>query len=162
MVIIAIHERESMKVFLKKDIEKVGMANEIVKVGDGYARNYLIPRGLAVEITPENEALFTARLKKIENRKEVVTSKTSMLAEHIKGMKVTVHRKMHNDGKLYGAVSAVDIVDLLAGQGISIGKSQVVFDKSIKTKGIHKVQIKLTSALQPELTVLVVPEPNPK
>ncbi|HRN77846.1 MAG TPA: 50S ribosomal protein L9 [Candidatus Dependentiae bacterium] len=147
-----------MKVFLKQDIEKIGMAGEIVKVGDGYARNYLIPRNIAIEITPQNQSFYQSKIKSIEHRKEVIESKTSMLAERINTMKITIKRKMHDDGKLYGAISQGEVVDLLAEQGVSINKSQVVIDKSIKSKGAHKVVIKLTSRLQPELTLNVLPE----
>jgi large subunit ribosomal protein L9 len=147
-----------MKVFLKKDVEKVGMAGEIIKVTDGYARNYLFPRQLAVQVTPDNEKQFTHQVKQIEQRKEVIATKTSMLAERISDMSIKLQRKMHDDGKLYGAISAHEIVEALVKEGISISKSQVIFDKSIKTKGTHEVTIKLTSRLMPKIKVVVIPE----
>lgn len=147
-----------MKVFLKKDVEKVGMAGEMIKVNDGYARNFLFPHGLAVQITPTNEAFYTTQIKQVEHRKEVVATKTSMLAERIKRLALTIKRKMHDDGKLYGAVSTSDIVDLLSQEGVSISKSQVIFDKSIKERGAHEVTIKLTSSLQAPFKLTVLPE----
>ncbi len=147
-----------MKVFLKKDVEKIGLTGEIVKVGDGYARNYLIPRGMAVEITPKNEEFYSQQIKHVANRKEVIASKTSMLAENINSMKLTLKRKMHDDGKLYGSVSQHEIVELLAEQGVNVGKSQIILDKVIKSKGSYKVTVKLTSSLQPQVTLLVTPE----
>jgi len=147
-----------MKVFLRKDIEKVGFAGEIIKVGDGHARNYLIPRGLAIEITKKNEIFYTKRVKNVEHRKEIIATQTSMLAEKIKSLKVTLKKKMHDDGKLYGAVNTSEIVDLLAKKGIIITKNQVKIDKSIKMKGTFAVTIKLTSRLQPQLLLNVVPE----
>lgn len=147
-----------MKVFLCKDIERIGLAGEIIKVGDGYARNFLIPRKLAVEITKENEPFYVNRVKKVENRKEVIETQTSMLAEKIKNLKITLKKKAHDDGKLYGAVNATEIVDLLAKKGIVIAKNQVKIDKSIKTKGAFNVTIKLTSRLQPKLSLNIVPE----
>lgn len=147
-----------MKIFLRKDIERVGLAGEIIKVGDGYARNYLIPRGLAVEITKENEQFYVKRVKKVEYRKEAIATQTSMLAEKIKTINITLKKKAHDDGKLYGAVNAAEIVDLLANKGIVIAKNQVKFDKSIKTKGTFTITIKLTSRLQPKLSLNVVPE----
>ena len=75
-----------MKVYLLKDIERVGIVGEVIQVGNGYARNYLIPRKLAVEITPQNSKFYEGRVKKVEHRKEVVASKTSMLAEKIKSL----------------------------------------------------------------------------
>jgi len=147
-----------MKVFLLKDVEKVGCAGEMIKVQDGYAINFLFPRKLAIEITPLNEKSFTHRVKVIEKRQEVVASKTSQLAERIKSLTVTIKRKMHDGDKLYGALTEAEIVDALKEQGISISKSQVIFEKSIKAKGSHAVTIKLSSQLQPQVTVKVVAE----
>ena len=147
-----------MKVFLRKDIERVGLSGEIIKIGDGYARNYLLPRGLAVEITTKNEAFYQTQAKEVEDRKEVIATQTSMLAEKINSLKLTLKRKIHDDGKLYGAVNANEIVELLAKKGISVSKNQVVIDKSIKEKGSYKVRIKLSSRLNPTVTVIVVSE----
>lgn len=147
-----------MKVFLRKDVERIGLAGEVIKVEDGYARNFLIPRNLAIEITDANEKFYANRRAAVENRKEVVATQTSMLAEKIKNIKLTIKRKMHDDGKLYGAVSPVEIAELLAGMGINVAKSQIIFEKSIKAKGSHEVIIKLTSRLQPKITVQIIAE----
>ena len=147
-----------MKVFLRKDVEKIGMAGEIIKVNDGFARNFLIPRQLGVENTSGNESFYKKQLKTVEHRKEVISSKTSMLAEKIKGLKITIKRKMHDDGKLYGAINASEVVDALSLEGISISKSQVLFGKSIKSKGSYEVSLKLTANLKPVLKVTIVPE----
>ena len=147
-----------VKVYLKKDIERVGLAGEIVSVSEGFARNFLFPKQYAVAVTRDNENFFAKRAKTIEHRKEVLESKTSMLAEKIKLAKLTIKRKMHDDGKLYGAISPAEVVDALGQAGITISKSMVKFDKSIKEKGSHKVTIKLSSKLQPVATVTVVSE----
>lgn len=147
-----------MKVYLRKDIKGVGFAGEIVKVSEGYARNFLFPRDFGVEITPQNEAFYLNKLKQVENRKEAIATETSMLAEKIKGLKLALKRKTHDDGKLYGAIAPSDIALALKEQGVNVQKNQVIINKSIKTKGAHKVVIKLTSRLQPELTISVYPE----
>lgn len=148
-----------MKVFLLKDIEKIGMAGEIIKVSDGYGANFIIPRKLGVEVTAHNEGFYKNRVKNVEHRKEIISSKTSMLAEKINGTRVTIKRKMHDNGKLYGALSQHEIVDALAEKGITISKSQVDFGKkSIKEKGEHKVDIRLSSKLIPTVTVNVAAE----
>ncbi len=147
-----------MKVFLKEDIKNIGMAGEIVKVDDGFGRNFLIPKKLAVEVTAQNEATLQSKIKIVENRKEIINSKTSMLAERIGTLTLTLKRKVHDDGKLYAAVNTSEVADLLAEQGIAVGKSQVLIDKSIKEKGSYKVTIKLTSSLQPQVTLKVVPD----
>lgn len=155
---LAVSGVTAMKVFLLKDVVKVGMAGEIIKVSDGFAYNYLIPRKLAVEVTSENEASFAKKIKRIEQRKDVIETQTSMLAERIKSIVLKIKKKMHDDGKLYGAINAADIVDQLANQSIAISKSQVEFDKSIKSKGTYDVTIKLTSRLKPTIRVQVMSE----
>lgn len=147
-----------MEVYLYKDVEKIGLAGEIIKVGDGFARNFLIPQGLAVEITKQNKSQFLSKIRKIENRKEVIASQTSMLAEKMSTITVTLKRKMHDNGQLYGSINAVEIVEALANQGISITKSQVEFDKPLKSKGSSKVTIKLSTRLKPTITVIIASE----
>ena len=147
-----------MEVYLRKDVEKIGLAGEIIKVGDGFARNFLIPQGLAVEITSHNKSQYVSKIRKVENSKEVIASQTSMFAEKLSTVAVVLKRKMHDDGQLYGSINASEVVDALAAKGISITKSQVEFDKSIKSKGAFKVYIKLTTKLRPSITVTIIPE----
>ena len=151
-----------MKVFLLKDVEQLGMAGEIIKVSDGYAMNFLFPRKLAVEVTPENEHGFSKKIKTIEKRKEVIASQTSLLAERVKSLKVVIASKAHDhdatsgSAKLYGAIAAADVAQLLAEQGVVVQKNQVAFDKAIKTTGSHLVTVKLSNKLQPKFTLKVV------
>ena len=146
------------KIFLKSDVLNVGMAGEIVSVSEGFATNYLVPRKLGIRVTPNSEGEFQKRLQKIEKREEVIKSKSSMLAERIKSLQLTVSAKMHADGKLYGTIRPQQIMDELSKHGIAISKSMVIFNKQIKEKGSHQVTIKLSSNLQPAVTVKVVPE----
>lgn len=156
------YERLSMmKVYLLKDVEKIGIQGEIVKVADGFAANFIIPRKLGIQVTPANEASFKNKIRIVENRKEKVAEATSMLAEKIKDLKLTLKKKVHleadgKSGKLYGGVNPSDVVELLAAQGISISKSQVIFGKTIKETGNYEVTIKLSSRLQPTLNLKVV------
>jgi len=145
-----------MKVFLLKDVAKIGMAHEMVNVADGYANNYLIPRKLAVEVRPGNEAGFKKRQRHLEKRKEVIETQSSMLAERIKALKLKLRKKVHDDDKLYGAIAPAEVVELLADKGIPVSKNQVIFNKSIKKVGDHKVTIKLSSRLQPTFTLTIV------
>jgi large subunit ribosomal protein L9 len=145
-----------MKVYLLKNIEKVGIAGEILTVSEGYAQNFLFPRKLAMKVTDGNEKFFEKRAKTIEHRKEVIASETSMLAERIKDLTVTIKKKIHDDNRLYAAVNPSDIVELLAELEVKVSKSQVIFDKAIKTAGTHTITIKLSSKLQPQMTVKIV------
>ncbi len=145
-----------MKIFLLKDVEKVGISGEIIDVSEGFGRNFLIPRQLGVEVTAANEAGFARRTRVIEKREEVIESKTSILAERLKSITLTIKKKVHDDDKLYAAISATDIVDLLAAQGISVSKNQVLLDKSIKRVGVYPITIKLSSRLCPIVKIKVV------
>lgn len=153
-----------MKVFLLKDVEKVGMEGEVVKVSDGYAANFLFPRKLAIEVTPLNEKGFKIRTRVVEKRQEVVATKTSMLAERIKALKIQIKCKAHDYdqtlgiAKLYGAVSAGEIVDALTEHGVSIAKNQITLEKAIKTTGTHAVTVKLSNKLMPQFSLKVVAE----
>lgn len=147
-----------MKVYLTKDIEKVGLSGEIVKVSDGYGRNFIIARNAGIEITDKNEQFYLNKAKTIVHRKEVIESKTSILAEKIKDLKITIKRKLHDDGKLYGSISPAEIVTALGAHNISLSKNQIILKKAIKEKGSHKIVIKLTANLQPELTLNIISE----
>lgn len=147
-----------MKVFLLKDVAQLGLANEIISVSDGYASNYLVPRGLGVIVTDNNKKQFQNRVRHVEHRKEIIATETSMLAEKIKGTTITLKRKTHEKTHLYGAVSAHEVIDLLSGKGIKASKSQIIFDKSIKDVGSYPVTIKLSSRLKPQVTLKVIAE----
>ena len=146
-----------MKVFMLQDVERVGLAGEILKVSDGYGANFLIPRKLAVRVTKENSSSFKAKTRTVEKRKEAIASASSMLAEKISSTQVVIKRKMHED-KVYGSVGPAEIVDALGKGGISVSKSMIKIPKSIKAKGIFDVTIKLSSRLQPTMKVKVVAE----
>lgn len=147
-----------MKVYILKDIENVGMAGTIINVSDGYATNYLFPRKLAVQVTSDNVKNLKVKVDAVKQKTEVINSKVAMLAENIKNLNIVIKEKTHDDGKLYGSVGADEIVELLKQRDIVINRKQVEFDKSIKAIGDHKVIIRLSSKLKPQLTIKVVGE----
>jgi large subunit ribosomal protein L9 len=144
-----------MQVFLLQNVVKVGLKNEIVKVSDGYATNFLFPAKLAVEVTAANEKLYKDKARKVENRAAIIESTSSLLGDQIAQLKLKLHKKLHDNDKLYAAINASEIVDLLKANNISISKSQVIFDKAIKTKGNFEVTIKLSSKIQPKFILQV-------
>jgi large subunit ribosomal protein L9 len=147
-----------MKVFLLKDIPGVGIKNEIITTKEGYARNFLIPNKFAIEVTDKNENALKNRIKVLQDRKNVIATKTSILAEKIGSTTITIKRKIQDNGKLYGSINESEIVEELAKNGINISKNQVIIDKDIKTKGNHEIKIKLTSKLIPNLKIKVISE----
>lgn len=145
-----------MLVYMLKDVENVGMAGSVVKVSEGYAKNFLIPKGLAKLVTEKEKTFLDSVVKNKEVKKEVIATKIGMLAERIKNTHVSIKKRAHDDGKLYGAVSADDVVDALKTKEIVINKKQVEFDKTVKTLGEHTVFVKLNSKLRPELNIKVI------
>jgi large subunit ribosomal protein L9 len=144
-----------MFIYMLKDVEKVGMAGQVVKVSDGYAVNYLVPKKLAKQISKTEIGNFKSQITKQKVETQVLNSKIAMLAEKIKSMHLVLKERVHDDGKLYGAISSSEIVTLLKGKGISVNKKQIEFDKSIKSVGEHKITIRLSSKLKPQLTLKV-------
>ncbi|MFA5074884.1 MAG: 50S ribosomal protein L9 [Candidatus Babeliales bacterium] len=145
-----------MQVYMLKDVEKIGMAGQVIKVSDGYATNFLIPRKLAIKITEQELEFFKVKEKKVVADKQVLSSKTAMLAERIKNMHLTIKKKAHDGGKLYGSVSPEEIVDLLKEKEIVINKKQIEFPKAIRNVGDYPVVIKFSSKLKPEFLLKVV------
>ncbi|MBU1008210.1 50S ribosomal protein L9 [Candidatus Dependentiae bacterium] len=144
-----------MKVYMLQDVEKVGMAGTIIKVSDGYASNFLIPRKLAKKIGVNEKEFFNKREVSAKLDSQAINSKAAMLAERIKNLHLVVKERVHDDGKLYGAVGADEIVELLKKKDVSINRKQVEFKKAIRSVGEHKVVIKLSSKLKPELLLKV-------
>ncbi len=144
-----------MQVYMLKDVEKIGMAGQILNVSDGYAANFLIPRKLAIEVNDSNREFYKQKKVKEHVATEVLNSKVAMLAERIKTMHLAVKERIHDDGKLYGSIGADEVVELLKKHEVIINRKQVEFDKSIKAVGEHKVTIRLSSKLKPQLTLKV-------
>ncbi len=147
-----------MRVYMLKDVEKIGMAGNVIEVADGFAANYLLPRKLATVVTSGNMVLLQQKVQKEAVVTQVLNSKVAMLAERIKTMILTVKERVHDDGKLYGAVGADEVVELLRAKDIVVNRKQIEFDKTIKAVGEHKVTIRLSSKLKPQLTIKVLPQ----
>lgn len=150
-------KRIIMKVFLRRDIENVGMQGDVVNVSDGFANNYLIPRKFAIRIDAHNEAAFNRRISYIKEHEKAVASKAAMTAERIASLEIKLSRKTHDESKLYGSVTQQEIAEALQERGVTVAKNQVRIEKSIKTTGQHTVTIKLSRELQPQLQITVVP-----
>lgn len=145
-----------MKVLMLKDVEKIGMAGQVINVSDGYAQNFLIPRKLARKVVAGEKVFFEAKAAQSRVNMQALNSKVAMLAERIKNLHLQVKERIHDNGKLYGAVGADEIVELLKKKDVQINRKQVEFKKAIRAVGEHKVVIKLSSKLKPELTLKVV------
>jgi large subunit ribosomal protein L9 len=140
-----------MEVILLERVEKLGAIGDVVKVKDGFARNYLLPRKKALRANEANRKLFEANRSRIEEENAARRSDAETAAKTVDGKAVQLIRQASNTGQLYGSVSARDIVDALESEGAKVSKSQVVLDRPIKSIGMHDVRI----ALHPEVAVTV-------
>src|ERR1041384_388511 len=140
-----------MEVILLERVEKLGAIGDVVKVKDGFARNYLLPRKKALRANEANRKVFEANRAKIEEENASKRSDAEKASKGVDGKTVQLIRQASNTGQLYGSVSARGIVESLDSVGAKVTKSQVVLDRPIKAIGMHEVKI----ALHPEVSVTV-------
>jgi large subunit ribosomal protein L9 len=140
-----------MEVILLERVEKLGAIGDVVKVKNGFARNYLLPNKKALRANDANRALFEANRTRIEAENAEKRSDAEKASKGVEGKTVQLIRQASNSGQLYGSVSARDIVEALEGVGAKVTKSQVVLDRPIKAIGVHEVKV----ALHPEVAVTV-------
>jgi large subunit ribosomal protein L9 len=145
-----------MEVILRQAVDNLGRPGDVVDVKPGYARNYLVPRGLAIPATPGN-------LKKIEQEKARLEAAENKRIEGARGIaaglesvSLTFSARVGDEEKLFGSVTASDIADQLKAQGFDIEKRQVDLHEPIKALGVYKVPIKLHAEVKPEIRVWVI------
>ncbi len=132
-----------MEVILLERIEKLGLMGEVVKVKDGYARNYLLPQGKALRSTPDNSARFEAERHQLEASNLERRSEAETVADRMAGLSVVLLRQSSDSGQLYGSVNARDIAQAVSEAGFAINRTQVKLNRTIKTLGLHTVEIRL-------------------
>ena len=147
-----------MKVILRQDMDALGLAGNVVNVADGYARNYLIPKGFAMEASSQNIKLMETQKKKIEVKRLKAKEDAEKIKEEMADMVITVSQKVGEEEKLYGSVTSMDIAAQMEKQGIKIDRRKIILDKPIKTLGEFDVSIKLYPDVSGSVKVMVVPE----
>lgn len=145
-----------MLVILKKEVPNLGEAGQIVKVRNGYGRNFLLPRGLAIPALESNVRVLEhqQRIADAIRRKELVSAKE--LDEQIRKMGLTFRRETGEDDKLFGSVTAKDIAEQLAAEGITLDRRAVLLDDAIRSIGAHAVKVRLHRDVTSELRVFVI------
>ncbi len=146
-----------MELILKKTVETLGEEGDIVKVKSGYARNFLIPKKIAIIANKENLALLEQEKTAIEARREKQRQETESLSTKISGTTVIIEHRVGEEDKLFGSVTAADIVEKLAGMDIQVDKKNVLLTEPIKTLGEVIVPIKVGYQMTSEISVQVVP-----
>jgi large subunit ribosomal protein L9 len=144
-----------MQVILLERVENLGAIGDVVKVRDGYARNFLLPQNKALRANDANTKLFEARRAEIEARNAEAKSVAEKASGKIDGESYVLIRQAGEAGQLYGSVSSRDIADQIAKSGASIDRGAVVLDKPIKTVGVHDVRVRLHAEVYANVKVNV-------
>ncbi|MEA3065121.1 MAG: large subunit ribosomal protein [Sphingomonadales bacterium] len=140
-----------MEVILLERIEKLGAIGDVVKVKNGYARNFLLPNGKALRANESNRKVFESNRERIESSNAERRAAAEVDSKGIDGITVQLIRQASNTGQLYGSVSARDLAELLEAEGHKIAKNQIVLNRPIKSIGLQEVRI----ALHPEVSVTI-------
>lgn len=145
-----------MRVILKQDISTLGRAGDIKEVKDGYARNYLFPRGLVMSATvrsvKEKAFLENVQARKIAKRKKSAEE----LAAQLNGKEVTLQAKVGEDNKLFGSITNIQVAKQLESMGFAVDRRAIVLDENIKALGNYKIQVKLHDGVNVQIVLHVV------
>jgi large subunit ribosomal protein L9 len=147
-----------IEVILREDIKSLGQTGEVVRVKPGYARNYLLPQGLAYEATEGNKKRIAAESRVRAARSQAERGEAEQLANTLRGLSLTLSGKAGEEGKLFGSITSQDIADALGRQGYSIDRRRIELDHPIRTTGEHVVAIRLHPEVHAELRVAIVAE----
>jgi large subunit ribosomal protein L9 len=144
-----------MQIILTEDVPNLGNMGDLVTVKPGYGRNYLIPRGLAVQATPGNKAQLAHTLRRIEERRIKLRAAAEDLGKQLTGLSITIARQSGDDDRLFGSVTNRDIEAALAALGHEIDRRRIMLKEPIRALGIYKVPVKLHSDVTSDVNVWV-------
>ena len=145
-----------MDVILRQAIEKLGNPGDVVTVTPGYARNYLLPRGLAYEATPGNLKRIANERQRLEAAENTRRDAAREQAKRIEEVSLTFSARVGEEGKLFGSITASDIAHQLEAQGVQVEKRQIDLHEPIKTLGVFRVPVRLHADVHPEVRVWVI------
>ena len=151
-----------MEVVLKEDIENLGHMGDVVKVKDGYARNYLLPRGLVVLADKKNLKALEHEQRMIAQRRERLTKEAHGISETLSRVSLKFAVKVGEEGRLFGSVTNMDIEKALKEQGVEVDRRRIVLQDPIKQVGDYEVPIRLRPEVMPSIKVRVVSEDGPE
>jgi large subunit ribosomal protein L9 len=145
-----------MDIILRQAIENLGHPGDVVTVKNGYARNYLLPRGFAYEATPGNLKRINAERSRLEAAEGERRGGAQDLAKRLEEVQLTFSARVGEEGKLFGSVTSADIAEQLASQGFNIEKRLIDLHDPIKALGVYRVPVKLHADVKPEIRVWVI------
>ena len=150
----------AVQVILRDDVPNLGKIGEVVRVKPGYARNFLLPRGLAVEASPKN-------LRTLEHHKRVIAAKADRehksaeaSAQRLEGLAITVRARVGEEGRLFGSVTNMDVERLLAEKGFHVERRRITLDEPIKQVGTFPITVQVGRAVRVTVQLTVEPEPE--
>jgi large subunit ribosomal protein L9 len=149
-----------MQIILLERVEKLGHIGDVVTVKDGYARNFLLPRGKALRANDSNKAKFEANRAQIEADNAKRRDVAQKDAKGLEGKSIVLIRQASNTGQLYGSVSARDLSDALEADGAKVSKNQIVLDRPIKALGVYEVRVALHAEVSVSVKVNVARSPE--
>jgi large subunit ribosomal protein L9 len=144
-----------MEVILLERISRLGQMGDVVRVKDGFARNFLLPRGKALRATSENRTRFESMKTELQTRSAELKKDAGVVAEKLDGKSFTVLRQASESGQLFGSVSARDLIGLINEAGFTINRSQIAMNAPIKNIGQHTVPLALHPEIETKITVIV-------
>jgi large subunit ribosomal protein L9 len=147
-----------MEVILREDVDKIGVRGALIKVADGFARNYLLPRKLAVAATASNKKIVEQEREAYVRREAKAQSESEELVKLLNGVTLTFRHKVGENDHLFGSVTAKDIAEALEAQRFHIERRKVHLDEPIKTLGEHLVTLRLHREVSTQIKVIVEPE----
>ncbi|RJR35135.1 MAG: 50S ribosomal protein L9 [Desulfobacteraceae bacterium] len=147
-----------MKIILTQDVDSLGMVGQTFEVKEGYARNYLIPKGMALEATKQNLRLMESQRKSIEEKRLKAKDEAERAKQGLSDLVITIAQKVGEEDKLYGSVTSMDIADELEKKGIELDRKRIKMDRPIKTLGEFMVPVKLHPEVTATIKVVVVPK----
>ena len=151
-----------MEVVLKEDVENLGHMGDVVKVKDGYARNYLLPRGLVVEANKRNLKALEHEQRMIGQRRERLTKEAEGISNELAGVALEFTAKVGEEGRLFGSVTTMDIEKALKEKGFDVERRRIALEAPIKNVGDYEVPIRLRPEVVPTIKVTVVSEDQPE
>jgi large subunit ribosomal protein L9 len=147
-----------MEVILKEDIANVGKIGEVVRVRDGYARNYLLPRGLVLPANKKNLKTFEHQKKVVADQKQKITRQAETVGDALRAVSLIIRMRVGEEGRLFGSVTNIQIEKALKAQGLTVDRRKIQLEEPIKVAGDYEVPVRMGADLTVPLKLSVIPE----
>ncbi len=147
-----------MEIILKEDIKGLGFKNDTVTVKPGYGRNYLIPQGMAIIASKSNKKMIEENIRQASHKAEKLKKDAEEIAKNLEDLTINLNTKAGESGKIFGAITALQVADALKEKGFDIDRKKISFNSAIKEIGEHTATILLHKEVQPEIKLNVVAE----